>query len=243
MPQVKSHARGRTSGIPKPIPMLLWGTAAAACYLGLVLAAGPPPARLLYDGFVPLPPYRWVHPPPGRAGDNQPPKPAVEKIPIGPQGTRAAEVATEDDQIFVTFPEGVVAPRPGETFVQVTITPLDPATIAPAPAGRPFDGNAYRIEASYGGTAAVPAVFVAPLTVVLRYATHATHALRNQDRGWVSLHSTRFEGSQEVLANTDRLGVFVAAAGVPNVRGRRSPPAGDGPDMRVRVQESYNEGR
>ncbi len=218
MPQVRSRARGRTAGSPKPIQILAWGAAAAACYLGLAVAAGPLPARLLYDGFVPLPPYRWVHPPPGRAGDNQPPKPAVERIPIGPNGTRAAEVSTEDDQIFVTFPEAVVAPRAGETFVQVTITPLDPATVAPAPPGRPVDGNAYRIEASYGGAAAAPAVFGAPLTVVLRYATHATHVLRNQDRGWVSLHSTRFEGSQEVLANTDRLGVFVAASGVPNPR-------------------------
>ncbi len=216
---MRSHFYGRTSGFPAGVHRLGWGIIAVALYLGTVIAAGPLPGPILYDGFVPLPPYRWVHPPAERARDNQPPTSQVEMLPIGPQGSRAAEVFTPDDQALVTFPEGVIGPRAGEASVKVTITPLDAASVAPAPRGQPFDGNGYRIDASYAASA-VPVVLVAPVTVVLRYAVHATQMLRNQDREWVTLSTTRFDGSQQVIANTDRLGVF-AAAGARGLRGTR----------------------
>ncbi len=194
-----------------------WGALAAAAYFGALTAAGPLPRPLLYDGLVPLPPYRWVHPPAGVARDNQPPPPVQQTLTIGPRGSPASEVSTDDDQALVTFPAGVIAPRPGESSVKVKIIPLDPATVAAAPGGQPYDGNAYRFEAAYASSGA-PVVLTAPVTIVLRYAVHATRMLRYQDSGWVTLSVTRYDGSQQVLANSDTLGVFVAAAGSPASR-------------------------
>ena len=140
---------------------------------------------------------------------------------LGPQGSPAAEVATEDDQALVTFPAAALAPRPGESSVKVRLTPLDPLALGTVPAGRRFDGNAYRIEATYAASAA-PVVLTAPVTVVLRYPAHATLLLRAQDAGWQVLHTTRFDGSQQVLAPANDLGVFVAAS--PSAR-RGTPTA------------------
>jgi hypothetical protein len=144
-----------------------------------------------------------------RAGNNQQPSPGSGTVKLGPQGSQATEISTGDEQAVITIPDGAVAPQAGESSVKVTITPLDPATIAPVPPGHAFDGNAYRIEATYAGSGA-PAAVTAPLTVVLRYAVHGVVILRAQDRGWRPLQTARFDGSQQVLANTDVLGVFVA---------------------------------
>ncbi len=187
----------------------LAGGCAAALYLGTVTIAWPFPIRLLYDGLVPLPPYRWVHPPASRARDNKPALPGSGTVAMGPP-SRAAEVATDDDQALVTFPEGAIAPRSGETSVKVAIVPLDPVAVAPAPGGRRFDGNAYRIDATYTPSGA-PAVLASPVTVVLRYPVHATLFLRLGGKDWELLPPQVFTGSQQVLTNTDRLGVFAAA--------------------------------
>ena len=188
----------------------LAGGCAAAVYLGTVMTVWPFPIRLLYDGLVPLPPYRWVHPPASRAHDNKPALPGSGTVAIGPP-SRAAEVATDDDQALVTFAEGAIAPHPGDSSVKVTVVPLDPVTVAPSPGARRFDGNAYRIEATYipSGT---PAVVASPVTVVLRYPVHATLFFRLAGAAWEPLPSQVFTGSQQILANTDRLGAFVPGA-------------------------------
>src|SRR5690349_14658845 len=95
---------------------LVIGVAAAACYLGTVFLAWPFPVRLLYDGLVPLPPYRWVHPPAWRAGDNQPAMSGSGTVALGPP-SRASEISTDDDQALVTFPQGILAPQAGESAV------------------------------------------------------------------------------------------------------------------------------
>ncbi len=119
------------------------------------------------------------------------------------------EIGTDDGQALVTFPSAAVAPQRGESSVKVRITPLDPATVAPAPRGHPFDGNAYRVEASYA-VSGKPAVLATSLTVVLRFPVQATEILRFLGPEWDILRTTT--GYHQVLVNTDRLGIFVAAA-------------------------------
>ena len=74
--------------------------------------------------------------------------------------------------------------------------------------------NAYRIEAVYESSGA-PVKLRGPVTVVLRYAAHATTILRFEKTGdkteWVRLRTTVYTGSQEDLAHSDTLGVFVAS--------------------------------
>ena len=173
-----------------------------------------PHDRLLMDGLVPQPPYRWVHPPAGQAGDSQQPRPYSAVLSLTAAGSAPAEFATDDLQATLTLPANVVPPRAGETKARVTLTPLDPAALAPAPSGRRFDGNAYRLEAVYDSSGA-PVQVTGPVTVVLRYAVHATTILR-LDRGddkpaWARLPTTVYTGSQEALAHSDRLGVFVVS--------------------------------
>jgi hypothetical protein len=173
-----------------------------------------PHGRLLFDGLTPQPPYRWVRPPAGRAGDNEAPQPYATVLPLTARGSAPAEFATDDLQATLTLPANVVEPRAGETKARVTLTPLDPAALAPAPSGRHFDGNAYRLDAVYDGSGA-PVKLTGAITVVLRYAVHAATILRldrvDDKPAWVRLPTTVFNGSQEDLAHSERLGVFVAS--------------------------------
>jgi hypothetical protein len=193
--------------------MLFWGAAAAALYL----AAGAyvwtrVPVRLLYEGEAPPPPYRWVRPPANLPEPNQPPEAGTGTIPLTPDGSPSASVLTDDGQSAVIFRFGAIVPRAGATSVQVSIIPLDPGTMAPPPPGLRFDGNAYRMQATYpDGT---PINLAQPVTVVLRYPRHATMLLRSTGNGWSRLDAHVVAGALQIFASTDRLGVVVAAAPV-----------------------------
>ncbi len=191
--------------------MLVWGAVAAALYLAAGAYVWPRvPVRLLYEGEAPPLPYRWVRPPATLAEPNQPPESGAGAIPLTPDGSQSASILTDDGQAAVIFRSGAIAPRAGVTSVQATITPLDPARVAAPPPGLRFDGNAYRMEATYrDGT---PISLAKPATAVLRYPRHATMLLRSAPDGWSQLDAHLVAGALQVFASTDHLGVFVAAA-------------------------------
>jgi hypothetical protein len=165
---------------------------------------------VLYDGLVPLPPYHWVTPPLNLAKDNQPPGSGEAVLGLGPQGSPALAVSTDDAQAAVTFAAGAIAPRPGDSVVQITITPFDPAGLLPAPKGHTVDGNAYRVDAIYQDSH-TPVTLVKPVTVAIEYPVHATEMLRLDGARWTVLTATRFPASQQVVTTATRLGTFVAA--------------------------------
>jgi len=198
----------------RPRGRLACGAAVVVAYLAVQLLVPPRSGGLLYDGLVPLPPYRWVHPPPARVQDNQPAQSGAAVLGFGPQGSPAVEVTTDDNQALVTFPAGAVAPRSDGSPVRVAITPLDPATLPPVPKGDRADGNAYRIEVVYQDSGA-PAALAKPVTVVIEYPVHALRMLRLDGSQWMPLSSQPFPASQQMLAMTTRLGVFVPAADSP----------------------------
>ena len=190
---------------------LAWGLVAAICYLVVGAQVWPVhPLRLLYEGEAPPLPYRWVRPPANLPEPNQPPSPGSGEIPLTPTGSQSASILTDDGQAALILRFGAIAPRAGATAVKVTITPLDPRSIAPPPADMVFDGNAYRMEATYntGG----PVTLVKPVTPVLRYPKHATVLLRSSGSGWVAQETHVVAGSLQMFGPTDALGVFVAAA-------------------------------
>jgi hypothetical protein len=201
---------------------LAWGLAAAICYLvvGAQLWPGNP-LRLLYEGEAPPLPYRWVRPPANLPEPNQPPSSGAGEIPLTPTGSQSASILTDDGQAALILRFGAIAPRAGASAVTVKIVPLDPRSIAPPPDKLGFDGNAYRMEASYntGG----PATLVKPVTPVLRYPKHATVLLRFSGSGWVALETHVVAGSLQMFGPTDMLGIFIAAAppsGAPGPWGR-----------------------
>jgi hypothetical protein len=201
------RSRRRRSLVPGFLLSVLYLAAAA-------VVPHAPHGRLLMDGLIPQPPYRWVHPPAGQGGDNEQPQPYSAALSLTAAGSAPAEFATDDLQATLTLPANVVPPRAAETKVRVTLTPLDPVTLAPAPSGRRFDSNAYRLEAVYDASSA-PVQLTGAITVVLRYAVHATTILRLDRAGdkpaWARLPTTVYTGSQEALAHSDQLGVFVVS--------------------------------
>lgn len=192
----------------------VWGTAAAAFYVVAALVSvqwGLAPGRVLYDGLAPVPPYRWLHPPPELARDNQPPEPGDATLPLT-AGSPPGSVTTGDGQASVIFETTTVAPARGEFAARISIVPLDPAGLAAAPSGTRFDGNAYRIDARYASSG-MPVKLQAPATIVLRYATGATHMAYASGSGWGVLQTIRYPGGLQLLvAKSDALGAFVPLA-------------------------------
>jgi hypothetical protein len=187
-----------------------WGVAAAAVYLLIApLVWRGVPARLLYEGEVPPAPYRWVHPPAALARDNQQPTGGSGQIGLNPTGSGSASILTDDAQAGIIFPHDAVAPQTGVTSATVDLTPVDPDTVAPPPAGYAFDGNGYRVAAAYSNGR--PVVLRRPVTPVLRYPRHATVLLRWNDGKWTMLDTKRVQAALQIFAASDRLGVFVAA--------------------------------
>ena len=190
---------------------LAWGLSAAICYVVVGMQVWPSnPLRLLYEGEAPPLPYRWVRPPANLSEPNQPPAPGVGEIALTPTGSQSASVLTDDGQAALILRFGAIAPRAGASTVTVRITPLDPRSVAPPPANLVFDGNAYRIEATYNTDG--PVTLVKPVTPVLRYPKHATVLLRSSGSGWTALETHVVAGSLQLFGPSDMLGVFVAAA-------------------------------
>lgn len=203
-----------------------WG-GAAATLLYIVAAwasfrGGLAPVRPLYDGTAPPAPYRWVDPPANLATGNQQALPGDGTVEIA--APNPATVATQDGQAVVTIPAGAFEPRPGESRVRVRIEPLAPSGLGPPPGGLHYDGNAYRVGATYQKSGA-PATLRAEscarageqrpqmcATLVMRYAFGATALFRREGGAWEKVEGgSPVPASLQVFATSPRLGTFVAA--------------------------------
>jgi len=200
---------------------LLWGFAAVACYLAMVrVFVNPVPIRILYEGMAPLPPYRWVKPPAELGAGNEAPKPWTGTVAFKTTGSDPTSLATGDGQVIAVFRQGALVPRAGEVALRITLTPLDPESLAPTPAGLRYDGNAYRVDAMYAGSGEAASIRL-PVTIVLRYARHSEHLLRLDGSTWTRLTANWVPESMQIFAMTGRLGAFVAAGPPPG--GTTSP--------------------
>ena len=191
---------------------LIWGIAAAAFYIAaaVVFTTGVP-VRLLYDGEMPPPPYRWMRPPGDISGPYQPPQQGSGTIAFTATGSRYSVVGTDDAQAWVVFSKDAVVREPGESEARVRITPLDPSTIPGPPPGMNFDGNAYRIQAVYAKSGQ-PVKVREVVTVMLRYPRHAQDILHVSGSRWVVLATNKVEVTLQLFASTKELGLFVAGS-------------------------------
>lgn len=138
-----------------------WGVAAATVYLTMALLTSPGGrSALLFDGLGPPPRYNWVRPPePLARGNVQPASgsgtpsiiPPVDRpgVSLTTPGSQSGSLSTPDGQASVLFVQGAFSSRAGESAVRVTLTPLHAERLRLPPSALRFDGNAYRIEASY----------------------------------------------------------------------------------------------
>jgi hypothetical protein len=190
---------------------LAWGGVAVLGYLLVVLVshrAGLTPLLPLFDGLAPTTPYRWVAPPPEFRATNERPSTSGAGLALTPTGSDPLSITTGDGQAAIIIAINVVEPRAGETEVKVTITPLDPGAVVPKNLQRFVNGNAYRLEAAYGRSGA-PAVFKKPVTILLRYPTHATDMWRSGEPEWTKLAATVFPTTLQLYAETSTLGTFI----------------------------------
>jgi hypothetical protein len=65
------------------------------------------------------------------------------RVPIGPQGSETAFFATDDAQVTLTVPKDAFLARPGSDAVEITIEPVDPASVGPLSGRLSIAGNVY----------------------------------------------------------------------------------------------------
>ena len=199
--------------------------------VGLVIAAlyvivaqvsfhrGLVPVRPIYDGTQSVAPYRWVNPPTDLKHTNTPPSSAAGTVGFSLLRTNGYNLNTDDGQGSLIVPPGGFVPLAGQTGVKVVIKPLDPAKVAPPPAGYDYDGNAYSFTATYipsGKPAAIPKAVCSLsnanecATVVLRYAFSATKLYVLGGQTWSEVKSQNVRGALQLYGINDALGTFVA---------------------------------
>lgn len=162
----------------------------------------------LYDGLASIPPYRWVNPPEERVENNEVPEAEEFKVRVATSGQAdPGSVTTGDGQATMTFN---YLPGAAEPYsFTLSMTPLDPATLAPAPDGFYFDGNAYRMEAIDDRTGAqVEGNF----TTILRFSIHAPQVLGLKDAVWEPMPDPLMtDADLQVSVDTPANGTFVPA--------------------------------
>jgi hypothetical protein len=215
-------------------PALLAGLGIVLLYLAGAAVSGDASIltrRPLLDGLAPPTPYRWVNPPPDLAASNKPPASTRLTVDLGLGGSRLGAFSTSDGQVNLVLSEGAVPPRAGQTKVEVSIEPVDPATLGPVPAGLVGAGNAYRIRASYrpsgreidalAGQSSIGLVYPLLAAAVADPAGHLV-LISPDGRAWERLPSTDTPGTHQVSAQLPRTGYV--QVGVPPSTGE---PAGD----------------
>jgi hypothetical protein len=220
-------ARRRTLAAGLAVAVIYLAGAALSGHIS-VLARRP-----VLDGFGSVPPYHWVNPPAPLAPNNQKPSSATKAFVFSAGVLKGGVVSPNDLQITLILQDGAVAPAPGQRSVDVTMTPLDPATLGAAPSGLAFDGNAYRVEATYRPGGATVGALTVPADLALVYPSDATfglgsikHVILSSPTGtdWSTLSTTDLPRSQQASAKTSALGYFVigrtggAAAAHPSSR-------------------------
>jgi hypothetical protein len=175
------------------------GLLVAAAYLAGALWSAhlsPLARRPLLDGLAPSAPYRWVNPPPGLADTNRKPTPGRFALSFGPDGLHGTAYATPDAQVTIIVPDDAIEPAPGERSIELTIEPLDPATLGtPDP---PFlaVGNALRIGAAYEPGGEPVTELRKPIQVVLSYpfvvgiASQHTVLVSTDGQRWTKTRTT-----------------------------------------------------
>ena len=193
---------------------------------GVILVAGrlsPIAAPPLYDGVVPIDPYRWLHPPAGQAGSPQAASMTitVDQPPQSPLVAVATPESPPQAQIFAP-PGGLTMPA-GVSSLQVTITPVDPVA---APSDGQVAGNVYRVVVTSQAGAPLSAPASARVSIVLRSPIDLPDATieRFNGTGWQPLKTDSAGFASTYVAVVTDFGDFalVTASGQP----ASVPPSG-----------------
>jgi hypothetical protein len=177
-----------------------------------------------------------VKPPPELAAGNKPPASTRFTLQLTAGGSRLGAFSTSDGQVTLVLSQGAVPARAGQTGVEVTVEPVDPATLGPVPSGLVGAGNAYRIQASYRPSGGRVQTLAGQSSVGLAYpllttavANPSGHLILSSADGrtWEPQQSTDSPGTHQVSTRLTRTGYL--QVGVPPASG------GSGGDSRTRI--------
>lgn len=177
--------------------------------------------RPLFDGFGSHPgQYNWVNPPREFAEGNQKPESAEAEVAFDAAGSLAASAGPGDGQVAVAMEPGTLAAHPSDTTAMLTLTPVDPGTLGPLPAGLRPEGNAYRVDIAYESGDPVIAL-EKPGSVGLTSAAPAGTLLYSLDgRSWESRQGTPLATNNGITGPFAATGYYLAAAeGAPRAIG------------------------
>jgi hypothetical protein len=201
------------------------GAAVVTVYLAAAVISGrlsPLARHPLLDGFQTAVPYNWVNPPPDQAGSNKQPSSAAKTLSFANQGA-SGFISTPDRQALLIIGKRTfqLPAADGQTGVHITITPLDPATLAGLPKPLVPSGNAYRVRGAFQPSGDAVASFTAPVTVTLIYPAAAssgltppTHTLlwSKDGRTWTKLKTIDSHGGLQVAGTLQAPGYLVVGA-------------------------------
>jgi hypothetical protein len=173
------------------------GAAALVAYAAGAWLSGslsPIARRPLLDTSIITLPYRWVNPPAALAAKNQTPDSGKFTIAFQHGKSDAGVFATNDQQVSVVLSIAAI-PQNGTTSVDMTVDPLDPATVGALPSGQHVLGNAYRIEATGQPGGAPVTTFDKKPLLILVYPGLVTHGgtrsiqFSPDGKSWTALHA------------------------------------------------------
>ena len=177
--------------------------------LATVVACATPTA-VYADGSLPPQPYRYLHPPPAFAQNNQPPLTGTRVLPVGYMRSVQWFAFTDDGQAGISADKGAFQVSPRTTAVVIR---MDPVEVPPGlPARVAADGNAYRVVAvEQPGNK--PAALVKQVDITLRWPHLAIGMYEYRDGSWRQIcnRNQLIISPSTMSCSASTLGIFVGA--------------------------------
>ena len=206
--------------------LVVVAAAALAAAWGLSPAGSPP----VYDGLCLSSPYRYLHPP---AGVTAPaPDPVTRRLPVAGGDIQTTEITTDEPnqpQAQLIIASGTLRIPAGATEVQISITPVEPPSAAPADGA--IDGNIYDFAATSDAGPVTPTGSTkATILLIGTSTTSAREVLEHFDgRSWRQVPTVTIGCAGSYATSTTEFGDYaVVALGAQPSAPSPSPPAATG---------------
>lgn len=146
---------------------------------------------------------------------------------MGPKGSQAVFMATDDAQVTLNAPKGAIPVHAGSSASVITIEPVDPASVGALPGHLTIKGNVYVIAATYQPGSDRVRRLAAPIVAIVTYPA-LTNDLGNHTllvspdgKRWTQIETHDQHATKQVNGRLPSLG-YLAVASAP------LSPAGDG---------------
>lgn len=182
--------------------------AVAGLSLALVWRLIPPSSPPLYDGITVVPPYKYVHRPPGLGPEHANPTSARQTVRVH-KTSPELYLATKESapQALLALAQGALRIPPGVTRITFSIQPVPPpAPLAPAV----LDGNVYLFQARANNGSTVTVKPGVGARIELRKTGAEANAVVEQyaNGGWQRRQTLSFVNASYLATNATSLGWY-----------------------------------